>query len=481
MLPFVVLLIAAPLAGEISVTTSSPQAAQLFKEGREKLLDLDAPAAEKLLRSALALDAEFPLARAWLARATGGSQGATMAEAAFAAARERGLPEAEKLEIEILLLERRGDEQRSRLLKRQLADLAPHDWTAQYLEAIQSQWDGKSQAAQVYLNRAIAIDPKQPGPYNYLAYTYANQGMLDEAVATERKLIALAKDQSNPWDSLGEFLLRQDKLDDADAAFARAVELQPENWMAVVGRAYVRFFRDDVKGGVEMLARARAAATNPMGRLMPSVVQAWALLAVGDDTGALHTIDEVERTARTKKEELAFVWAALERGEILLELGRAANALDQFITALDRGGALAGEDRLRLRRYAWAGSQRAAIELGDAETAAKALAQLEQLGNESQENPAVRTAVLVAVARDRLAHGQAPEALQELSRCRQTAWTCQALLAEAHEKAGDQKSAAVIAALIAANVRDGVHRGEDPSYLYLRAHLGKHGKLAEAK
>jgi Flp pilus assembly protein TadD len=475
----IVLLLAAPLTGEISVSTPSPQAAAFFRQGRERLFDLDVPGAEKMFREALALDAGFPLAKAWLSRAVGGSEGVALAEQAFAAA--KSLPEAERLEIESLLCERRGEEQRTRLLKRQLADLAPHDWAAQYLQAVQSQWDGKSQAAQLYLNRAIAIDPKQPGPYNYLAYTYATQGMLDDAVATERKLIALAPGESNPWDSLGDFLLRQNKLDEADEAFAKAVELQAENWMALIGRAYVRFFRDDLSGGQEMLTGARNAATGAMGRLMPTVVQAWAQLAADDGKAALHTIDELEKASHGKKEELAHVWAPLERGELLLEMGRAADAPAQFRTALDRSALLAGDDAKRLRRYAFVGLQRAAIERGDLDAAAKALAELRKLGEEGKENVQVHTAVLLANGRDHLAHGRLAEAIKELSRCPKNAWACQTALAEAQQRAGSAQAQDTVARLIAANVRDAVHRGEDPAYLYPRAQFLRRGKLAASQ
>src|SRR5919108_3593260 len=100
-------LIAAVLPGEIPVTSRSPRAAELFREGREKLLDLESSRAQRLLREAVALDPDFPLALAWLGRAQGGSEGLALVERA--ASLGASLPPAERLQIDVLLAERRGE------------------------------------------------------------------------------------------------------------------------------------------------------------------------------------------------------------------------------------------------------------------------------------------------------------------------------------------------------------------------------------
>jgi Flp pilus assembly protein TadD len=466
------LLLAAPIQGETSVTSSSPKAAELFRAGREKLLDLEGPRGQKLLREALNLDPDFPLALAWLGRAVGGAEGLKLAE--HAASLQAPLPEGERLQIAIILAERRGEESQARHLKRELADLAPDDWMPQLLQGVQAQYDRKSQSAMVYLKRCLALNPKQAAAYNTLAYVYLAQGMVAEAVDAAQKLTALRPEDSNPQDSLGEMLLRAGRFDEADAAFARSVTLAPDNWMGRVGRAYVRFFRGQIPAGEEMLKRARASTESAQARMMIDVTGAWVLLALGDGLGALHAMDAMERSARTHKDDLAIAWAALERGEILEELGSHAEARAQIDQAFARSAAakLPGEDVNRLRRLGLLAQQRAALAAGDQAGAAAVLTEIDAFAASAQENPLVRNAAATAHGLAEMAAGRPQEAIRSLERCNRNSFRCQWILAEAQERAGNRTAAGETRNWIAtANTRDTLHHNEDPVYFYLRERL----------
>src|SRR5256885_1002197 len=150
------ILAAVPLAGAIPVTSGSAKAARLFEDGRTAVLDLDTARGAKTLREAVAAEPEFPLALAWLGRAVPGTDGLVFVQLAknFSAK----LPDLERMEIEALYAEKKGDEDHARKLKRELADAAPGDWVAQVLAGTQAQSDRKSQAALLYLQRAAAAD-----------------------------------------------------------------------------------------------------------------------------------------------------------------------------------------------------------------------------------------------------------------------------------------------------------------------------------
>ena len=470
-------LIAAVLPGEIPVTSRSPKAAELLREGRAKLLDLEASRAQKLLREAVALDPDFPLGLAWLGRAVGGSEGLSLVERAVSLG--AALPPAERLQIDVLMAERRGEEDRARRLKRQLADMAPRDWLPQLMQGVQAQYDRKSQSAIHYLQRCLQLNPKQGAAYNYLAYVYLGQGMLDEAVDTARKLTLLRPEDSNPQDSLGEMLLRSGRLDEADAAFARSVELAADNWMAWTGRAYVQFFRGQAGAGREMLRHARANTESAQARRMIDVVVAWSQLAQGAVPAALAGIDELERTAKAHKDQVSFAWAALQRGEMLAELGRSVEARAQLSDAFARAQGIPGEDANRLRRLGLLTEQRAALSMNDAKAASAAVSAIDALAAKATENPLMRNAAFTAHGLEQLAAGKAAEAARTLSQCTRTAFRCQWALAEAQERAGERASAQETRAWIAtANVRDAVHHSEDPVYLYLRERLLHPGALA---
>jgi tetratricopeptide (TPR) repeat protein len=465
------ILAAAPMQGEIPVTTASREAAQLLVEGRRHLLNLDEARGQQILRQAVAADSTFPLALAWLGRGLGGSEGLALAQRASALAAK--LPAAERMEIDALFAERGGEGDRGRRLKRELAELAPGDWAAQVMAGIQAQHDRKSQAAILYLRRAMQLAPDQPAPYNHLAYTYLGQGLVDEAVGVVRKLVELRPRDANARDSLGEVLLRAGKLDEADRAFEEATQISPDSWMAWVGRAYVRFFRGERGAAREMLGRGKAAVRSPVGSRMIDVVLAWSDVAAGASSAALRTMDELEKTSRARKDDASFAWAALERGQILVEMGKHDEARAQLAEAVLRSDKLPGEEADALRRVAFWAGQRAAIASGHNDAAAKALRGLEELAGRAGESPAMRDLLLAGRAAQAMATGNPAQAAGILAGCSRTSFRCQWELLEAQTLVGDKTGADETRAWLAnANVRDRLHQAEDPTYLYLRARFG---------
>jgi len=464
------ILAAAPTAGAIPVTAGSPKAAHLFEEGRNAVLDLDAPRGAKMLREAVAADPEFALALAWLGRAVPGTDGFVFTQLSknFAAK----LPELERMEIEALYAEKKGDEDRARKLKRELADAAPADWVAQVLAGMQAQSDRKSQAALLYLQRATALAPSHAGAGIALANTYLGQGMLTEALDTAKKLVAQAPNDARARDMLGEILMRKGSFDEADASFEEATKLSPDAWMSFMGRAYVRFFRGHQAAARVMLTRAKEAAQRapaPAQRMV-DVTIAWTYLASGSGDLALRALDEMEKTAKAHGDDSGYAWAAAERGEMLFELGKRDQARIQIAEALQRSERMNGEDANALRRVAFWAAQRNALATGHKDEAAKAVAGLEALPAGSV---AMREALTAARAAQAIGAGNGAQAVSLLSSCSRTNFRCQQQMVEAQTLLGNQKAADETRAWMAtANVRDGLAQGDDPIYLYLRLRFG---------
>jgi tetratricopeptide (TPR) repeat protein len=468
-----IILAAAPITGAIPVTAGSARAARLFEDGRTALLDLDSARGAKTLREAVTAEPEFALALAWLGRAVPGTDGLVFAQLAKGFSAK--LPELERMEIEALYAEKKGDEDRARKLKRELADAAPADWVAQVLAGTQAQADRKSQAALLYLQRAARLAPARPGANIPLAHTYLGQGMPGEALATASKLVAQAPNDSRAFDTLGEIYMRIDKLDDADAAFDQATKLSPDAWMAFVGRAYVRFFRGHHAAAGVMLARAKEAAQRapaPAQRMVETTI-AWTRLAAGSGDQALHAIDDLEKAAKAHGDDSGYAWAAVERGEMLFELGKRDQARAQIAEALQRSEKLSGEDANALRRVAFWAAQRNAIAAGRKDEAVKAVQGLESLPPAPAEAISMREMLTAARAAQAIGSGNGAQAISLLSSCSRTNFRCQQEMVEAQTLAGNQKAADETRAWMAtANVRDGLSQGEDPIYLYLRMRFG---------
>src|SRR4051812_35530460 len=114
------LLVSAALPGEIPVTSRSADAAAAFRAGREKALNFQNGEAVAQFRKALAADPDFPQALAWSGKLTPGPEGLASIERAVQLSAQ--LTPAERKSIEAILAERKGEDEKVRTLKREIAD-----------------------------------------------------------------------------------------------------------------------------------------------------------------------------------------------------------------------------------------------------------------------------------------------------------------------------------------------------------------------
>lgn len=459
-----------PIPGEISITSTSPEAVKLYLAGRDKALNFANEEAAELFRKALALDEKFALALAMLGKVTPGEAG--LAQVQRAAGLAAGLPETERLSIDVILAERKGEDERARNLKRQIADLAPQDWLAQYQLGVQDSYDHKSQATILHLNKAIKLNPKAAEAYNYLGYTLAQQGQTEEGIAAVRKFVDLKPNESNSWDSFGEVLLLAGKYDEAEAAFRKATVISPSDWMSWIGVAYARFFRGDFAGGRQAANGSKKWITRAPDKLAVDLVLAWSQLAEGNADEALREVDAIEKDAQARKADFQLAWAAVERAEMLAELGRNEEAAKQVALAATRGqkGRMTGAESNRVRRSTLVLMARLAAARGDHAAGRKAVGELEAELRAAPSNADLRGDVHYARGMVELGQGDAAAAIADLARCPETAYLCRLELSVAQERAGDKgRAEETRRQLLHSNVRDNVHHGDDPTFLYLAA------------
>jgi superkiller protein 3 len=72
-----------------------------------------------------------------------------------------------------------------------------------------------------------------------LGNAYCNQGKLDQAIAAYRKALVLEPDRTAAHNNLGIVLRQQGKLDEAIAAYSKVIELEPDNLAARTSRGAV--------------------------------------------------------------------------------------------------------------------------------------------------------------------------------------------------------------------------------------------------
>jgi tetratricopeptide (TPR) repeat protein len=115
----------------ITITSKSPEAIAHFQKGEVLLDNLRTEEASQEFNQALKLDPDFVLARAYLGQATPGPDG--LKEIDSAKQSSASLPEAERVLIQGIAADRRGDLADARASFARVTELVPGDWRGHYL------------------------------------------------------------------------------------------------------------------------------------------------------------------------------------------------------------------------------------------------------------------------------------------------------------------------------------------------------------
>src|SRR5690606_21443314 len=127
---------------------------------------------------------------------------------------------------------------------------ATEDWHDVQERALAAMWrDLDPDAAREAFERVVVLQPDEASTYHHLSMLYADEGAWTEAIAAAERYVALAPEDPERLDALGEVLLMAGRLDDAAAAFGRALDRAPGFPLAHEGVAYVHFHRGEWAAG----------------------------------------------------------------------------------------------------------------------------------------------------------------------------------------------------------------------------------------
>lgn len=419
----------------VPVTTTSPEARAAFEEGRtaeEAFRTDDALAA---YRHALELDPGFASAKAALGGLTPGAEGLELTRQA--AAGSAALPEAERTDIEASLAFQEGDAAKGIALLQKVAELAPDDWRAQ-LHYGASVIGTDLPAATAALTRATELAPEQGAPWNLLGYARAMAKDYDGAIAAFDAYIKADPTEANPYDSKGEILLRAGRLDEAEAAFLKAAEIDPSFWMSLDAAAQARILKGDTAGGFAALDLAEAAATMPIDVADVRFHRAWTKFATGDAAGAEAVLADLDTYTTEHALPAQHASVSLTRAQMAMFAGNGDGTMAQLAEEATRATGLEGADADGLTLQAEALALATEAKAGKIDEAAARLATVDAL---TTRNPLSQDVGLTAHGALDLARGDAAGAVATLTKCHDQAAVCGMYLAMAQEKAGDAAAA----------------------------------------
>jgi tetratricopeptide (TPR) repeat protein len=454
----------APAPGAtITATSKSPEAIEHFKKGEVLFDNLRTTESAAEFAQAIKLDPDFTLARAFHGQVTPGQDGLTESDRAAAAA--ANLPEPERVLIEAIAANRRGDIAASRASLKRLIEIAPSDWRAHYSLGQQLLLDQKYDEAVTALKKATSLNPDAGGAQNMLGYAALRQGDAAGAVAAFQEYVRILPREPNPQDSLGEALLAAGRFKESEAAFQKALELSPEFWTAHQGVAYTKLYAGDWAGGRAALEKAKATATRPTDKISVDDELSAVAVAQRDTKTAFKIMDAIEKTEGLQPSDVAFV--PLRRALVLNDAGRYREALAPIaatLATIESGSLPAGVAR-GLKRQALIERIAAESGLHDAAAALRTSTALDEGAAADPDNPVAQSAMHYGRGMLAIAKNDTAEARKHFNACSQEDIVCKWQGVVTAEKAGDKAGAAAARTALLKNYL------RDPGALVMRSRV----------
>lgn len=321
-------------AEKVPVTTSSDEARALYEEGLALADNLHGVEANAKFAQAVQADPGFAMAYYRLALS---SQSAAAFFKAVGQAEEamENASEGEKLYIRQLVALAENDQAAqldaiSSLLSMYPKDERTHIALANYQNGQQN----FAEAAKHY-EHATAINPDFASAWNSLGYARRSLGDLEGAKKAFARYIEIIPNEANPYDSYAELLMEMGEYDESIANYRKALEYDPHFPSAYAGIS----INESLKGNAdaaqaaarEMMAAARNDAEK-RGALFQSVT---AHLYAGDFEQAIDVADELYALAEEQENLSAMGSIAEYMGDIMTVTGDSAGALEYYELALE--------------------------------------------------------------------------------------------------------------------------------------------------
>lgn len=374
-------------AGKIAISTTSAAARADFLQGRRLAENLRLEDSREHFRRAIAKDPGFALAH--LNLATSAPTGTEFFEhLGHAVALADKVSPGERLMIRGAEAGANADPAGQLELYRKLVADHPRDERAHFL--LGNSYFGRQEyenAIAAY-RRATEIAPDFAPAYNIVGYAYRTVGRYGEAEQAFKQYIRLIPDDPNPYDSYAELLMKMGRFEESMAQYRKALEVNPQFSPSYIGIAnnlmlQARYDASRAEAG-KLYDAARSDGDKRAAMFMTTVTY----IEEGKTDLALAELEKQYALGRGTSDAGAMAGDATSMGNVLLETGKPAEALERFEQAVEVVSASqlsteVKENAKQLHRY---NAARVAIAAGDL---AKARSENEafQREAEAKKNP----------------------------------------------------------------------------------------------
>jgi tetratricopeptide (TPR) repeat protein len=363
---------AAPAVTKVPITTSSEEALALYLEGQTLADHVQLLEAHEKARAAVEIDPEFASAYVLLAIT---SQTAAQFFAAVGSAEEYmdKASEGEQFYIRALIAGAENDqdaqfEALKGVMSAYPGDERTHLKMANYFNG-QQDFDN----AVLHFGHATSINPDFAGAFNSLGYAQRNNDNLEGAKEAFARYVELVPDEANPYDSYAELLMEMGQYEASIENYRKALVIDSGFASAYAGISINESLRGNADAAqaaaAEMLTAARTAGEKR--RAMFRSVTAH--LMAGNTDNALQAAEEILQLAVADENHAAMGGIIEYKGDIMLKIGEGAKAAEFYDSALSHRKLANTNDanKRQAERTHLFKTAIAAMVSGDAETAAE--------------------------------------------------------------------------------------------------------------
>ena len=287
----------------LPVTTSSPQARELYRKGMEDYENLYLERCNDDWRAAVKEDPTLAVAWAWIAFNSSNPEEVT---AARAKAKELApkLTPGEQLIIAWIAKVQEGDFLGGITAMNDMLEMYPRDKHLLYLAGNWLMGENGNDQAQRFFEKALSIDKNYPAALNDLAYVDARNRQFAKAFAAMERYIAMLPKEPNPQDSYGELLRMSGNFEGSLLHYRAALKLDPDFVTSQLGLGDTYALMGNQEQARVEYDKAIRFAHNEGDRLTYSMQKAMTFVREGNYAEADKEYTEIAETAHAKKQNL---------------------------------------------------------------------------------------------------------------------------------------------------------------------------------
>ena len=325
--------VTATISVKVPFTTSSPEARAEAEAGQALLDNLHFTEARTHFARAVELDPGFAMGYTFMA-ITSQTTAQFVDSVAKAEANAAGASEGEQLIIAALAAAVQNDQAAQLAALSALVSAYPQDERSH--NRLAGYYNGQQDYANAVLHygHAVAINPEFATAYNSLGYAHRADENLEAAKDAFARYVELIPDEANPYDSYAELLMEMGQYDEAIENYNKSLAIDSHFGGSYAGISVAQSLKGDAAAAQDAAARMLTAARNSGEQQAAMLRQVTSYLFAGDNDAAIAVCEGIAVLNEADGDYAAMGGTTEYMGDIMLHAGLVDKARGYYDAAL---------------------------------------------------------------------------------------------------------------------------------------------------